>query len=133
MSANQPGSRRNTGKLLQEGLPTEKHRGQRSAEGAPTGINDAGPATKHIGSKWFLPSAGAEAVECNTQGSRKPMSLITVIVTIIVVGVLLYLVNAVIPMDPKVRVVLQIVVVLCLIFWLLDVFGIYNLPFRLRR
>ena len=61
------------------------------------------------------------------------MSLITVIVTIIVVGVLLYLVNAVIPMDPKVRVVLQIVVVLCLIFWLLDVFGIYNLPFRLRR
>jgi hypothetical protein len=54
------------------------------------------------------------------------MSIIGVIVVIVVVGVVLYLVNTVIPMDPKVRVVLQVVVVLALVLWLLQVFGLLS-------
>jgi len=54
------------------------------------------------------------------------MSIIGIIVVIIVVGVLLYLVNSVIPMDPKVRIILQVVVVLALILWLLNVFGLLS-------
>jgi hypothetical protein len=52
------------------------------------------------------------------------MSLISVAVTLIVVGVLLWLVNTYIPMDGKIKKILNIVVVICVIVWLLYSFGI---------
>lgn len=52
------------------------------------------------------------------------MSLISLIVTLIVIGVLLWLVNAYIPMDGKIKNILNIVVVICVVIWLLSVFGV---------
>ena len=52
------------------------------------------------------------------------MSLISLVVTLIVVGVLLWLVNTYIPMDGKIKKILNIVVVICVVLWLLSVFGI---------
>ena len=52
------------------------------------------------------------------------MSLTTVILTLIVVGVLLWLVNAYIPMDGKIKSILNIVVVIVVVLWLLHGFGI---------
>lgn len=52
------------------------------------------------------------------------MSLITVIVVLIVAGVILYLINNYIPMDGKIKSLLNIVVVIVLIVWLLKVFGL---------
>jgi hypothetical protein len=52
------------------------------------------------------------------------MPLISVVITLIVVGVLLWLVNAYIPMDGKIKKILNIVVVICVVVWLLSVFGI---------
>ena len=52
------------------------------------------------------------------------MSLISLVVTLIVVGVLLWLVNAYIPMDGKIKKILNIVVVIVVVLWLLNVFGI---------
>ena len=52
------------------------------------------------------------------------MSLISLIVTLIVVGVLLWLVNAYIPMDAKIKKILNVVVVICVVIWLLSAFGI---------
>jgi hypothetical protein len=52
------------------------------------------------------------------------MSLISLVVTLIVVGVLLWLVNAYIPMDGKIKKILNVVVVICVIVWLLSVFGV---------
>ena len=52
------------------------------------------------------------------------MSLISLVVTLIVVGVLLWLVNTYIPMDGKIKKILNIVVVICVILWLLSVFGV---------
>lgn len=52
------------------------------------------------------------------------MSLITLIVTLIIVGVLLWLVNTYIPMDGKIKQILNVVVVICVILWLLYAFGI---------
>lgn len=49
------------------------------------------------------------------------MSLLLVL---IVVGVLLWLVNSFIPMDRKIKSILNAVVVICVIFWLLSAFGI---------
>lgn len=52
------------------------------------------------------------------------MSLISLVITLIVVGVLLWAVNAYIPMDPKIKSILNIVIVIAVILWLLSVFGV---------
>jgi hypothetical protein len=52
------------------------------------------------------------------------MSLITLIVTLIVVGVLLWAINNYIPMDRKIKSIINAVVVIVVILWLLKVFGI---------
>jgi bacteriorhodopsin len=54
------------------------------------------------------------------------MSLISVVVTLIVVGVLLYLVNNYIPMDGKIKNILNAVVVIAVVVWLLYAFGILS-------
>jgi hypothetical protein len=52
------------------------------------------------------------------------MSLVTIVISLIVVGVLLWLVNTYIPMDAKIKKVLNIVVVVVVVLWLLNVFGV---------
>jgi len=54
------------------------------------------------------------------------MSLISVAITLIVIGVLLWLVNTYIPMDGKIKQILNVVVVICVVLWLLYAFGIIN-------
>lgn len=50
--------------------------------------------------------------------------MISVILVIITVGVLLWAANTYIPLDAKVKQILNIVVILVLIIWLLNVFGL---------
>ncbi len=52
------------------------------------------------------------------------MSLISIAITLIVVGVLLWLVNTYIPMDGKIKKVLNVVVMVVVVLWLLNVFGV---------
>lgn len=52
------------------------------------------------------------------------MSLISLVIILIVVGVLLWLANTYIPMDPKIKNIMNIVVVIAVVLWLLSVFGI---------
>jgi hypothetical protein len=52
------------------------------------------------------------------------MSLLSLIVTLIVVGVLLWLVNNYIPMDGKIKSILNVVVVILVVLWLLQSFGL---------
>jgi hypothetical protein len=54
------------------------------------------------------------------------MPLLTILLTIIIAGVVLWLVNNYIPMDGKIKRILNVVVVIILIIWLLKVFGILN-------
>ncbi len=54
------------------------------------------------------------------------MNLLSIIITLIVVGVLLYLVNAFIPMDEKIKKIINIVVVIVVILWLCNVFGLFS-------
>jgi len=54
------------------------------------------------------------------------MPLITIVITLIVVGVLLWLVNTYIPMDGKIKKILNIVVVVVVVLWLLNVFGVWG-------
>lgn len=52
------------------------------------------------------------------------MSLVNVVVVLIVVGVLLWLVNSYVPMDSKIKSILNAVVVIAVILWLLQAFGV---------
>ena len=52
------------------------------------------------------------------------MPLLNLIITLIVVGVLLWLVNTYIPMDRKIKSILNVVIVIAVILWLLSAFGI---------
>jgi hypothetical protein len=54
------------------------------------------------------------------------MSLVTIVITLIIVGVLLWLVNTYIPMDGKIKKVLNVVVLVVVILWLLNVFGVWH-------
>jgi hypothetical protein len=54
------------------------------------------------------------------------MSLLTVLLVLIVVGVVLWLVNNYIPMDRKIKSILNVVVVIVVIIWLLKAFGLLN-------
>jgi hypothetical protein len=54
------------------------------------------------------------------------MPLIQVVIALIVVGVLLWLVNAYIPMDGKIKRILNVVVVIAVVLWLLQAFGLFG-------
>ena len=54
------------------------------------------------------------------------MSLLNLAITLIVVGVLLWLVNTYIPMDAKIKKILNVVVVICVVLWLLVAFGVIS-------
>ena len=56
----------------------------------------------------------------------------SIIITLVIIGVLLYLVNTVIPMAPPIKTIINVVVVLAVCVWLLGAFGIYHGPIMRR-
>ena len=60
------------------------------------------------------------------------MSLITIVVVLIVVGVILWLINTYIPMQGTIKSILNAVVVIVLVIWLLQAFGVLGELGRVR-
>jgi hypothetical protein len=60
------------------------------------------------------------------------MPLLQVLLTLIVVGVLLWLVNRFIPMAGSIKSILNAVVVIGVVLWLLDIFGLFHSISRIR-
>lgn len=54
------------------------------------------------------------------------MSLLAIIITLVVVGVLLWLINTYIPMDATVKRIIQIVIIIFVVIWLLQAFGLWH-------
>jgi hypothetical protein len=54
------------------------------------------------------------------------MPLVNVVLTLVVIGVLLWLINTYIPMDAKIKRLLNVVVVVAAVLWLLNVFGLFH-------
>lgn len=50
--------------------------------------------------------------------------MISLLITLIVIGVLLWLVNTYIPMAGSIKQILNAVVVICVVVWLLSAFGV---------
>ena len=53
-------------------------------------------------------------------------TLVNVVIILIVVGIILWLINRFIPMDYKIKQILNVVVVIAVIIWLLKAFGVWN-------
>jgi hypothetical protein len=60
------------------------------------------------------------------------MTLLSLVVALIIVGLLLWAVNALIPMSEQVKKVLNVVVVVFLVLWIMQGFGLINLGLRLK-
>lgn len=60
------------------------------------------------------------------------MSLLTIVVVLIVVGVILWLINAYIPMQSTIKGILNAVVVIVVVLWLLQAFGLLGELGRFR-
>jgi hypothetical protein len=60
------------------------------------------------------------------------MPLLQIVLTLIVVGVLLWLVNRFIPMEGSIKSILNAVVVIGVVLWLLNVFGLFHSLSRIR-
>ncbi len=56
---------------------------------------------------------------------KATMSLVSLVIALIVVGVLLWALNTYLPLDPKIKTLINIVVVVCVVAWLLSVFGLF--------
>ncbi len=54
------------------------------------------------------------------------MSLLTLLIALVAVGVVLYCINQFVPMDAKVKMILNVVVILVLVVWLLQAFGLIS-------
>lgn len=54
------------------------------------------------------------------------MTLVGLLVILVGVGVLLWLVNNLLPIDPKIRTIINVIVVLAVCLWLLDAFGLLH-------
>jgi len=54
------------------------------------------------------------------------MDIISVAVIIIVIGILLWAANSYIPMDGKIKNILNVAVVIAVILWLLKIFGVLD-------
>jgi len=52
------------------------------------------------------------------------MSLIGLVLTLVVVGVLLWLLNTYVPMDGKIKSIVNVVVVIVVVIWVLQAFGL---------
>ena len=48
--------------------------------------------------------------------------MISLVVTLIIVGLLLYLVEALLPISPDIKRVIHVVIIICVVLWLLRVF-----------
>ena len=59
-------------------------------------------------------------------GYLQDMPLLNVVLTLVVVGVILWLINTYIPMQATIKKILNIVVVIVVILWLLYGFGVLN-------
>ena len=54
------------------------------------------------------------------------MPLVSLVITLIVVGVLLWLINNYIPMDGKIKHILNMTVVVVVVLWILNAMGLIN-------
>jgi uncharacterized protein YhhL (DUF1145 family) len=59
------------------------------------------------------------------------VTIIELVIILCLVGVGLYLLNQLVPMDQKIKTIINVVVVVCVLLWLLEIFGVVG-PYPLN-
>jgi hypothetical protein len=54
------------------------------------------------------------------------MSLLSLVLTLIVVGVLLWALNTYVPMDGKIKNLINIIVIICVVVYVISAFGLFH-------
>jgi len=54
------------------------------------------------------------------------MNLLTILIVLVVVGVILYVINNFVPMDAKIKTIINWTVVIVVILWLLKALGVWS-------
>lgn len=52
--------------------------------------------------------------------------MLSLVITLVVIGVLLWALNTYVPMDAKIKNIINIVVVICVVCYLLSAFGVFH-------
>lgn len=52
------------------------------------------------------------------------MSLLTILITLLVAGIILWLINTFIPMDEKIKKIINVIAIVVIILWLIKAFGL---------
>lgn len=60
------------------------------------------------------------------------MSFLSILLTVIVVGILLWAVNSFLPLEGTVMKIFNAIIIIALLGWLLHVFGLWNYIERIR-
>lgn len=62
------------------------------------------------------------------------MPILSIIIALVVIGLILYLINVYVPMESRIKTILNIAVIVFVIVWLLQAFGVLGSlrEFRLR-
>lgn len=60
------------------------------------------------------------------------MPLIEIIITLAVVGFLLWLIETYVPMGATIKRIIEIVIILCVVLWLLQTFGFWHYVTAIR-
>lgn len=79
---------------------------------------------------YILQTSGSSI--CIQLKKGKVMSVISILLALVIAGVVLWLVNTYIPMDRKIKTILNVVVVVIVIIWLLSAFGILGTHTNMR-
>src|ERR1035441_7148538 len=58
--------------------------------------------------------------------AREKMPLVTVVITLVVIGLLLWLVNRFVPMPGQIKAILNGVIVIAVVLWLLKIVGLFD-------
>jgi hypothetical protein len=56
------------------------------------------------------------------------MTLIGLIVVLVILGVVVYVVNAVIPMDARFKLIVNAIIIVAVLLWVLEQFGLLSGP-----
>ena len=59
------------------------------------------------------------------------MSIVTLLIVLVILGLALYLIETYVPMSPPIKTVLRVVVVLVIVIWLLQSLGLIGGSLRL--
>jgi len=60
------------------------------------------------------------------------MPILTILIVLVMVGVILWLVNTYLPMQPVIKKILNIVMVVILVIWLLQILGVWHYLLQAR-